>query len=116
MYENINPYIRRVWYHTMQPEEAIARRVIFDYELIYIKRGKATIVIEDIPYITQPGDLFIIRLSRNTASHRFPAKPWFSLIFTSIWNILQMQQKFRFPTILWKISRILPCIILEKIF
>jgi len=74
MYENINPYIRRVWYHTMQPEEAIARRVIFDYELIYIKRGKATIVIEDTPYITQPGDLFIIRPKQEHSITPFPGE------------------------------------------
>lgn len=74
MYENINPYIRRVWYHTMQPDGAIHTRVIFDYELIYIKSGKATIVIEDNTYITQPGDLFIIRPKQSHSITPFPGE------------------------------------------
>lgn len=74
MYENINPYIRRVWYHTMYPEGAVATRVIFDYELVYIKRGKATIIIEDKTYITKPGDLFIIRPRQTHSITPFPGE------------------------------------------
>lgn len=74
MYENINPYIRRVWHHTMYPSDAVAPRVIFDYELIYVKEGKATIVIEDTSYITQPGDLFIIRPKQTHSITPFPGE------------------------------------------
>lgn len=75
MFESINPYIRRVWYHTMQPGESIKTRVIFDYELIYIKNGKAEIVIDDKLYVAQPGDLFLIRPKQPHSIRAFPNEP-----------------------------------------
>lgn len=75
MYEKINPYIRRVWYHTMSPGEVIRERVIFDYELIYIKDGHACITIEDTPYITEPGDIFVVRPKQRHSIVNFDDGP-----------------------------------------
>lgn len=75
MYEKINPFIRRVWYHTMAPGETIRERVIFDYELIYIKEGHARITIEDKTYITEPGDIFVIRPKQRHSIVNFPDGP-----------------------------------------
>ena len=55
------PFIRRAWYNILQPDEHIRERVIFDYELLYVKEGKALITVEDSEYIASPGDLFIFR-------------------------------------------------------
>ncbi len=55
------PYIRRAWYNILQPNEHIAERVIFDYELLYIKEGKAIITLEDRRYTGGKGDVFIFR-------------------------------------------------------
>lgn len=75
MFESINPYIRRVWYHTMQPGEHVKPRVIFDYEMIYIKSGRAEITIEDTTYITKPGDVFVIRPKQRHSIRTFPGQP-----------------------------------------
>ena len=55
------PYIRRAWYDIMRPVSDIPDRVIYDYELMYIKDGRAEIVIEGKKYIAQQGDLFFFR-------------------------------------------------------
>lgn len=57
----LSPYIRRAWYDVLQPGWVIAERVIFDYEILYVKEGKALITIEDDLYTGEPGDLFIFR-------------------------------------------------------
>lgn len=55
------PYIRRAWYNILQPNEHIQERVIFDYELLFVKEGKAIITIEDRRYTGTTGDVFIFR-------------------------------------------------------
>lgn len=59
------PYIRLAWYDVMQPGSDIPMRVIFDYELMYIKHGQALIVVEDAEgqhsYNGTAGDLFFFR-------------------------------------------------------
>ncbi|MDR1569931.1 MAG: AraC family transcriptional regulator [Oscillospiraceae bacterium] len=55
------PYIRRAWYNILQPNEDIKERVIYDYELLFVKEGKARIEIEGNQYEAQQGDLFIFR-------------------------------------------------------
>lgn len=56
-----NPYIRRAWYHTLDVSSTIHSRVIFDYELLFIKDGKCTIRVEDREYKPLPGDVFLFR-------------------------------------------------------
>ena len=55
------PYVRRAWYDTMLPGSDIPDRMIYDYELMYIKDGSAKIVIEGKSYIARQGDLFFFR-------------------------------------------------------
>lgn len=61
------PYIRLAWYDVMQPGTDIPLRRIFDYELMYIKGGRAEIFIaqadgkKDQTYIGTAGDLFFFR-------------------------------------------------------
>ncbi len=57
----LSPYIRRAWYDVLQPGQVIRERVIFDYEFLYVKEGKALITIGDDLYTGEPGDLFIFR-------------------------------------------------------
>lgn len=57
----IAPYIRRAWFDTLDANGYIPRRVIYDYELLYIKEGKCTIRIEDRVYHPEPGDFFLLR-------------------------------------------------------
>lgn len=61
MYEQIAPYIRRAWYSTLQPGRYLTPRVIFDYELLYIKEGSCIITVEDQQYSPSVGDIFLFR-------------------------------------------------------
>lgn len=57
----ISPYIRRAWFDTLKSNGFIPERVIFDYELLYIKEGKCYITVENRTYAPQPGDFFLFR-------------------------------------------------------
>lgn len=58
---DFSPYIRRAWYDTLPPNSSIPERVIFDYELLYIKDGKCFIQVENRLYRPKPGDFFLFR-------------------------------------------------------
>ena len=55
----VNPYIRRACYDHLK--KTIGERVIYDYELLFIKEGNSIITIEDRVYKTRTGDLYIIK-------------------------------------------------------
>lgn len=58
---SINPYIRRAWYSILPPGFQIPERVIFDYEIVLIKDGRAQITVEDESYEAKCGDIFFFR-------------------------------------------------------
>ncbi len=55
------PYVRRAWYNIMPPGKSVNERVIFDYELVYIKEGKGLITIEEQEYTCSQGDVYLFR-------------------------------------------------------
>lgn len=61
----INPFIRRAWYSTLHANEYFRPRVIFDYELLYIKDGHCLVQVEDNIYQAQRGDIFLFRPNRQ---------------------------------------------------
>lgn len=76
MKEPICPFIRRAWYDIITPNNYIRQRVIFDYELLYIKEGTAEITVESKLYRGQVGDVFVFRPGQRhsihvSASHSF---------------------------------------------
>ena len=58
---HINPYVRKAFYDRLMPHQVIGERIIYDYELLYIKSGRCVVTIEDQQYETQPGDLYFFR-------------------------------------------------------
>lgn len=60
-FNSINPYVRRAYYHTLSPYYVIEPRIIYDYELLYIKSGEAMITIEGTDYRATTGDFFIFK-------------------------------------------------------
>lgn len=56
----ISPYIRLAQ-DSFIPNQCLLERVIFDYELLFVKDGHCTLTFEDRIYNGQPGDIFIIR-------------------------------------------------------
>ena len=57
----INPYVRLAYYDTMHPGKTIRERIIYDYEIVLFKSGKATITVEDQRYEAGPGDVFLFK-------------------------------------------------------
>ncbi len=61
------PYIRVANYDVLSGMSSlphgllVPERVIFDYELLFIKSGRATITIEDQVYFAKPNDLFLFK-------------------------------------------------------
>lgn len=58
---DLRPYIRRAWYAYMSPNDNLHNRVIFDYEIMYVKEGTATVILDGKQYEAKPGDLFFFR-------------------------------------------------------
>jgi AraC-like DNA-binding protein len=57
----ISPYIRIAMDSTIPAKGQIAERVIFDYELVYVKEGEAIITIGQERYPGLPGDIFLFK-------------------------------------------------------
>ncbi len=58
---NLAPYIRVAWYSTLEPHTVIGPRDIFDYELLYLKEGAASITVEGQCFDAVPGDVVLFR-------------------------------------------------------
>ncbi len=58
----INPYIRVAFNYSVLPRgNTIKRRVIFDYELLYVEKGEFTLVYNNKDYKCKKGDFLLIR-------------------------------------------------------
>ncbi len=55
-----NPYIRVAMQSILPPFTQINRRVIFDYELIYVEKGRLRFVYNDKDYFPKEGDVIFI--------------------------------------------------------
>lgn len=58
---HLSPYIRKAWDAVMPGPWQVNERVLFDFELLYIKEGTARITVEDDVYHAVPGDIFLFR-------------------------------------------------------
>ena len=56
----INPYLRVATHSVIPAHHRIRRRVIYDYELIYLERGEFTLTYADVPHLCHAGDLILI--------------------------------------------------------
>lgn len=57
----INPYIRVAMESTLAPGTVIHRRVIFDYELIFVESGGVTLTYNETAYPCRAGQFVLIR-------------------------------------------------------
>lgn len=53
----------------MEPDAIINERVIFDYELLFVKEGTATVTVENNTYTGQSGDVFFFRPHQRHSIH-----------------------------------------------
>ncbi|HUC92903.1 MAG TPA: AraC family transcriptional regulator [Paenibacillus sp.] len=59
--QQLSPYIRVAMDSKIPFPWQLKERVLFDYELLYVKEGRMRVVIEGQTYEGEPGDLFLIR-------------------------------------------------------
>ena len=59
--DNLTPYIRVAWDSVIEPPMHINERVIFDYELLYVKEGDIRVTVEDKEFHGIPGDIFLFK-------------------------------------------------------
>lgn len=59
--EYLSPYIRIARDSVVEPDVSLRNRVIFDYELIYIKEGTVEFTVEDVEYRCVPGDILFLQ-------------------------------------------------------
>jgi AraC-like DNA-binding protein len=57
----LSPYVRIAWDSYIYPPVNITERVIFDYEVMYVKEGEIKVTVEDREYYGQPGDIFLFK-------------------------------------------------------
>lgn len=57
----INPYIRVAMESKISEGHNISRRVIYDYEIIYLESGSFTLIYDDVSYRCKKGDIILIR-------------------------------------------------------
>ncbi len=56
----ISPYIRLAIYSVIPPSHTIRRRVLYDFEIIYVKAGKCRINIDGTDYICRKNDVIFL--------------------------------------------------------
>lgn len=56
----INPYIRLAMHSTLLAPSQIKRRIILDYELVYIENGRFRLTYHDQDYTCQKGDILFL--------------------------------------------------------
>ena len=59
--EQVNPYIRVARESVLAPGTEIKRRIIFDYELIYVERGEFWLDYGEGKYLCREGQYIFIR-------------------------------------------------------
>lgn len=59
--QKINPYIRRAIPSVLAAGTVIHRRVLFDYELIYVEKGAFTLTCDEVAYPCREGQFLLIR-------------------------------------------------------
>ena len=57
----LSPYIRVALDSRIAHPWTMRERILFDYELLYVKDGEALVTIEDDRFTARPGDLLLFR-------------------------------------------------------
>ncbi|RED64344.1 MULTISPECIES: AraC family transcriptional regulator [Cohnella] len=71
----LSPYIRVAWDSTIYPPVNITERVIFDYELMFVKDGECEVSVENVIYHGKPGDLFLFKPNQVHSINLLHDKP-----------------------------------------
>jgi AraC-like DNA-binding protein len=61
MLDSLSPFVRLAWDNIIYPPWNLKERVIFDFELLFIKEGEILVNIEEQDYHGIPGDVFLFK-------------------------------------------------------
>lgn len=74
--EQLSPYIRVAMDSKINfPWHHLKERVLFDYELLYVKEGRVKVTIGDQYYTGEPGDLFLFRPKQRHTIRKIGTSP-----------------------------------------
>ena len=76
-YNLLSPYVRFALYSVIEPPFTVGRRIIFDYELIFVDGGGCRLTMNGTEYLCKKGDVIFIK---PNAEHRFDSLPGSSFI------------------------------------
>lgn len=71
----LSPYIRVAWDSVIHPPIHIPERVIYDYELLYVKDGEIEVTVEDKTYHGLTGDIFLFKPKQPHSIYLLNNKP-----------------------------------------
>lgn len=71
----LSPYIRVAWDCVIHPPVNITERVIFDYELLYVKEGEIKVTVEGKVYHGLSGDIFLFKPMQTHSIYLLNNKP-----------------------------------------
>ncbi|MEF3311031.1 AraC family transcriptional regulator [Paenibacillus sp. GYB004] len=71
----LSPYIRTALDHTAPAGWVLHERVLFDYELLYVKEGHIIVTVGDTTYEGVPGDIFLFRPRERHSIRLAPGCP-----------------------------------------
>ena len=74
-FNNLSPYVRVAQDCIVEPSVSLRKRVIFDYELVYIKSGEIELLVENKQYKCTPGDIIFIQPKITHECHIIGKKP-----------------------------------------
>jgi AraC-like DNA-binding protein len=74
--QKLSPYIRLATDMTIPPPWRLKERVLFDYELLYVKEGEIRVTIEGHRYHGIPGDVFLFRPKQRHSLEIIGNKPF----------------------------------------
>lgn len=94
----INPYIRRAMHSVIRANHAIKRRIIFDYELLYVAGGEFVLRYNEVDYHCGEGQFLLLRPGiphSFTNSERDLVQPHIHFDITHLDNSMQVPISFK---------------------
>ena len=72
---NLSPYVRVAKDSLIPANIHLRKRVIFDYELVYLKSGEIILTVEDKTYHCIPGDILFLQPRTTHSVKNLSGKP-----------------------------------------
>lgn len=75
MNQTLSPFVRVAMDHWLHPGTYVDTRMIWDYELLFLKHGELLVTIEDETYRGSAGDIFLFKPKQTHSIHVYGEQP-----------------------------------------